>query len=105
MPPNPSGFFAFISLCAICGCGRESIEPTAGQLAGSSSAQTESVRQDRRDRSIVPKAHARAAPVYATDVAPLFEKYCLNCHDAAAAEGGIVLEDSRTKRMRSSRRS
>ena len=44
------------------------------------------------DRIIPPAARARAAPE-AKDVAPLFEKYCLNCHDAADAQGGVVLEN------------
>jgi hypothetical protein len=32
-------------------------------------------------------------PVFSRDVAPLLEQYCLHCHDGAAAEGGIVLEE------------
>jgi hypothetical protein len=34
----------------------------------------------------------RAAPAGLKDVAPLIDRYCLNCHDAAAARGGIVLD-------------
>ncbi len=95
MSPNSCGFavVAFWAMCGCAGCGRDGIEPTAGGPAGSSIALAELARQEGRDRSIARKAHPRAAPVYATDVAPLFEKYCLDCHDSAAAEGGIVLED------------
>jgi len=94
MNPNTSGFFAVIAFCAICaGCGQPAIEPRPGQPAGIPISLTESVRQEGRDGSIARKAHARPAPVYAKDVAPLFEKYCLNCHDSAAAQGGLVLED------------
>ncbi len=30
--------------------------------------------------------------MYSREVAPLIEQYCLNCHDSAGAEGGIVLD-------------
>ncbi len=32
------------------------------------------------------------APDYATQIAPIFRKYCTGCHHAAEAEGGLVLE-------------
>ncbi|HXY33021.1 MAG TPA: c-type cytochrome domain-containing protein [Planctomycetaceae bacterium] len=32
------------------------------------------------------------APDYARDVAPIFRKYCLGCHNAQEAQGGLVLE-------------
>ena len=47
----------------------------------------------------------RAEPVYSRDVAPLFEKYCLDCHDAAAAEGGVVLDVFRDEVLEQERRS
>src|SRR5437660_2045316 len=31
-------------------------------------------------------------PDYATQIAPLFRKYCAGCHNAKDAEGGLVLE-------------
>src|SRR5580704_15284057 len=31
-------------------------------------------------------------PDYARDVAPIFRKYCLGCHNAQEAQGGLVLE-------------
>jgi WD40 repeat protein len=37
-------------------------------------------------------ASAASAPDYARDVAPLFRKYCLGCHNAQEAQGGLVLE-------------
>jgi WD40 repeat protein len=38
------------------------------------------------------KKAAAPAPDYARDVAPLFRKYCLGCHNAQEAQGGLVLE-------------
>ncbi len=38
------------------------------------------------------KKAAASAPDYARDVAPLFRKYCLGCHNAQEAQGGLVLE-------------
>ncbi len=35
---------------------------------------------------------ASSAPDYARDVAPIFRKYCLGCHNAQEAQGGLVLE-------------
>lgn len=44
-------------------------------------------------RSSASKSVDRAAgPDYARDVAPLFRKYCLGCHNAQEAQGGLVLE-------------
>ncbi len=34
----------------------------------------------------------RAVPVYSRNVAPLLDRYCLGCHDRAAAEGGVILD-------------
>src|ERR1700731_4246019 len=31
-------------------------------------------------------------PDYARDVAPIFRKYCLGCHNSQEAQGGLVLE-------------
>src|SRR5205809_8055806 len=42
---------------------------------------------------VAPFAAAEAkAPDYATQVAPIFRKYCTGCHNAKDAEGGLVLE-------------
>ena len=46
-----------------------------------------------RARSHYPPGSTRRAAPEAKDVAPLFEKYCLNCHDAADAQGGVMLEN------------
>jgi hypothetical protein len=35
---------------------------------------------------------AKAVPDYARDVAPIFRKYCLGCHNSQEAQGGLVLE-------------
>ena len=42
---------------------------------------------------LVEPARPRDVPAYSKDVAPLVEKYCLKCHDAAGASGGVVLEN------------
>jgi hypothetical protein len=34
---------------------------------------------------------ARPRPIFSTDVAPLLDEYCVSCHDAATARGGVVL--------------
>jgi len=43
--------------------------------------------------SVVAKVAAgTSTPNYSADVAPLFRKYCLGCHNAQEAQGGLVLE-------------
>jgi Protein of unknown function (DUF1592)/Protein of unknown function (DUF1588)/Protein of unknown function (DUF1585)/Protein of unknown function (DUF1587)/Protein of unknown function (DUF1595)/Cytochrome C oxidase, cbb3-type, subunit III len=37
-------------------------------------------------------AAPRPVPVFSRDAAPLFTKYCLECHDRSVASGGVVLE-------------
>ncbi len=37
-------------------------------------------------------ASARLVPVFSRDVAPLLDQYCLRCHDAASARGGVALD-------------
>jgi hypothetical protein len=39
-----------------------------------------------------PVSLARATPVEFKEVAPLIDRYCLNCHDSVAARGGVVLD-------------
>jgi hypothetical protein len=39
----------------------------------------------------VARAPGRQNPVFRSDVSPLFEKYCAQCHDGAAAEGKVDL--------------
>jgi hypothetical protein len=34
----------------------------------------------------------RPAPVFSRDVAPILDRYCLDCHDRTAAEGGVILD-------------
>jgi hypothetical protein len=38
------------------------------------------------------KGAAASTPDYGRDVAPIFRKYCLGCHNAQEAQGGLVLE-------------
>ena len=35
----------------------------------------------------------RPAPAFSREVAPLFDQYCLRCHEGATAEGGVALDE------------
>jgi Protein of unknown function (DUF1592)/Protein of unknown function (DUF1588)/Protein of unknown function (DUF1585)/Protein of unknown function (DUF1587)/Protein of unknown function (DUF1595) len=50
------------------------------------------VQEIEADSSTVEAAPPRAVPIYSRDVAPLLDRYCLQCHDNAAAKGRIVLD-------------
>jgi Protein of unknown function (DUF1587)/Protein of unknown function (DUF1595)/Protein of unknown function (DUF1592) len=50
------------------------------------------VQEMEADSSTVEAAPPRAVPIYSRDVAPLLDRYCLQCHDNAAAQGRIVLD-------------
>jgi hypothetical protein len=50
------------------------------------------VQEIEADSSTVVAAPPRAVPIYSRDVAPLLDRYCLQCHDNAAAQGRIVLD-------------
>ncbi len=96
MSHNSSGFYSVIVVCAIlgcAGCGRQGIETAADQPATVQISPTGRARSEGPDPSIAPETDSHRAPFRAADVAPLFEKYCLSCHDSAGAKGGIVLED------------
>jgi len=96
MSPNATWFLSVILCYALVGCAacsKRRIEPSPGQPAGIKGDRAGSARQEKPGRSIVERAHARPAPVYSKDVAPLVEKYCSKCHDAAAAQGGVILEE------------
>jgi WD40 repeat protein len=54
-------------------------------VLASSYALAGEVSTARRDASRVPD--------YAGDVAPIFRKYCLGCHNSQEAQGGLVLEN------------
>ena len=91
--PRILSLILFCAVLGCAGCGQQSSEPAPGQPAVIPISPTQAIRQESPDRSISPTAQSHPAPIYAKDVAPLFEKYCLNCHDAAGAEGGVVLEN------------
>ena len=40
----------------------------------------------------VPESCPSSAPSYATDVAPLLQKYCVSCHSATGSEPGHLLD-------------
>jgi Protein of unknown function (DUF1592)/Protein of unknown function (DUF1588)/Protein of unknown function (DUF1587)/Protein of unknown function (DUF1585)/Protein of unknown function (DUF1595)/Cytochrome C oxidase, cbb3-type, subunit III len=63
------------------------------QSAGLTTSETGPADRDAGpDSSVRQRPSSRRVPVYSRDVAPLFDKYCLNCHDSAAAQSGIILE-------------
>ena len=72
------------------GCGQGVLEPAPSGPAATLAA---TLSRDEPERLIALEERVRPTPPYATDVQPLFEKYCLNCHDATAAEGGVTLEN------------
>ena len=82
--------FSVVLGCA--GCHRGATEPSHGQAALPQHSPTGLTDQQSSDRSIALTKHSRPRPASAKDVAPLFDNYCANCHDAAAAKGGVVLE-------------
>ncbi len=93
MRPNSSASLLIIWLCPIfgcIGCGGRTVEPPPKQL---DALRAGTPGHDQPERLIAYAARPAPAPVYAKDVAPLFEKYCVNCHDVASAEGGVVLEN------------
>jgi hypothetical protein len=72
-------------LLASVGCNRpETHEPNP--LAPDSFERRESDDEERIDASV-----SAAPPVFARDVAPLMEKYCVSCHGHAKARGKVVL--------------
>ena len=43
-------------------------------------------------KSVAETPPQRPAPVFSREVAPLFDKYCLRCHDGSTADGGVSLD-------------
>ncbi len=93
MRPNFAYSLFIIWLCPIfgcIGCGGRTVDPPSKQP---DAVRAGTPAHDQPERLIAHAARPAPAPIYAKDVAPLFEKYCGNCHDAASAEGGVVLEN------------
>jgi Protein of unknown function (DUF1592)/Protein of unknown function (DUF1588)/Protein of unknown function (DUF1587)/Protein of unknown function (DUF1585)/Protein of unknown function (DUF1595)/Planctomycete cytochrome C len=93
MSPNPcSSLFVIVLGAALgcIGCGTRVAEPPP---TGPAAPRAETLRREELERVISLEEGFRSTPVYAKDVEPIFEKYCLNCHDAASAEGGVILEN------------
>jgi Protein of unknown function (DUF1592)/Protein of unknown function (DUF1588)/Protein of unknown function (DUF1587)/Protein of unknown function (DUF1585)/Protein of unknown function (DUF1595)/Planctomycete cytochrome C len=72
----------FFTLGSGTGCNRDA----AGTVAPGGYVPAESVAE------ALPQ---RPAPVFSREVAPLFEQYCLRCHEGATAEGGVALDELR----------
>jgi hypothetical protein len=80
-----------LACCAGCDPGRAvSVPARPGDVAGPVGASHNGERPDPSPTP-APISIARTPPVDFKDVAPLIEKYCLNCHDSDAARGGVVL--------------
>ena len=91
-----ASLFKLLSLTCILTCCAGCDERDNAFLAASPrepAKEVESPVQDLEAESpTVDIAPPRAVPIYSKDIAPLFDRYCLHCHDSAAAKGGIVLE-------------
>ncbi len=81
---------ALLACCAACD--RRAAGPARADSANSVPSALDAGGQALHDELSVEFSPRRAEPVYSRDIAPLFEKYCLTCHDAATAEGGVVLD-------------
>jgi hypothetical protein len=79
-----------LGCCAACYWGvATSVPAEVGQIAGSAATtELDSVT----DSSAIDILPPRPSPKYSTDVAPLVERYCLQCHDSASAQGDVILD-------------
>jgi hypothetical protein len=69
------------ALAALAGCG------------GKGSAVAELGPCIADDEPVFASVPPQTAPVFARDIAPLFDQYCAHCHDSATAEGGVVMDE------------
>ena len=90
---KPIGMVLILALAT--GCDR--VEP--GPVANSAGRAPDTIVAvgylANRGYSDIDDLPPRPTPAYSTEVAPIIEQYCLTCHDNAAAEGGIVLDQFR----------
>ncbi len=87
----PVGVTCILACCAACD--RHDAAPgSAGPTAAVAFERTQSRYTSTPAGLSTEASPSRAVPVYSRDVLPLFEKYCMDCHNAAAAEGGVVLD-------------
>ena len=79
-----------LGCCAACDWGvATSVPADVGQAAGSSATtELDSVT----DSSAIDILPPRPSPNYSRDVAPLLERYCVQCHDSASARGDVILD-------------
>jgi hypothetical protein len=79
-----------LGCCAACDWGvATSVPADVGQAAGSSATTELDSVTDSSAIDIVPP---RPSPNYSRDVAPLLERYCVQCHDSASARGDVILD-------------
>ncbi len=101
MRQNSSTSALFIVFCTIVvgpGCSRQDIEPSPPvQPVSAERVELDFLLANESVRAKTHKTQSRPAPDFARDVAPLLEKYCVSCHDAAGAEGGVILENISTR--------
>jgi hypothetical protein len=88
-------FYLFVGLTFALGCctARDRSDVTSvpsgvGQAPGSSAATELDSVTDSPAIEIMPP---RPSLNYSRDVAPLLERYCLQCHDSASARGDVIL--------------
>jgi Protein of unknown function (DUF1592)/Protein of unknown function (DUF1588)/Protein of unknown function (DUF1585)/Protein of unknown function (DUF1587)/Protein of unknown function (DUF1595)/Planctomycete cytochrome C len=79
-----------LGCCALCYWGAVTSGPAeVVQAAGASTTTEVDSVTDSPPIDIVPP---RPSPHFSRDVAPLLERYCVQCHDSASARGDVILD-------------
>ena len=86
----------FVLLCCF-GCNGGEAGPAPANRGFPADTARVSAREARLHPPAIEVSRIRAVPIYSKEVAPLLEKYCLSCHNSAAAEGGVVLDGFRNE--------
>ena len=83
---------AVLILTGLIGCDRAEPVPIATGAGRAPDSIAAIGDPASRGSSDIDEPPHRPMPVYSRDVAPIIEQYCLNCHDSAGAEGGVILD-------------
>ena len=81
---------SIVTCCAGCDVPENAFMPVSPRDPARALAST--VQEMKADSSTVEVGPPRVVPTYSKDIAPLFDRYCLHCHDNVAAKGRIVLD-------------
>ena len=74
------------------GCNRRPIGSVSVATRGSAGSPAAAADTRPADSARSRVSAPRAVPIHSRDVAPIFERYCLGCHNSASAKGGVVLD-------------